>query len=143
MWNLTFSNRRCNEYDKIKVKFITLIWNKEHKLHLERVITIKPRIILKEPLIPSFLLNKSKKEKVSQKQSMFAINIFKLVEINRKVGYENRVLLKKIIDIENKNSAYHPCNVQVKYCPAFEKKSYTKNFHKSLLKKENIVSCVK
>jgi len=57
--------------------------------------------------------------------------------VNRKICYENKVLLKKIIEIENKPSTYHPFNVQVKYCPAFDKTNYNKNFNKSMLLKEN------
>ncbi len=56
------------------------------------------------------------------------------------MGYENKVLLKKIIDIENKPSTYHPVNVQVKYCPAFDRSNYVKKYNKSMLLKENQVS---
>ncbi len=64
MWNYAFPNRRCNEYDKIRVNQC-FFYLKEHKLHLERVVTVKPKVDLKEPALPSFLMPKNKKEKVS------------------------------------------------------------------------------
>jgi len=62
--------------------------------------------------------------------------------LNQKIGYENKVLLKKIIEIENKPSYYHPTNVQVKYCPAFESSGYSKNSKKRIMEKDNKVKYI-
>jgi hypothetical protein len=37
-----------------------------------------------------------------------------------KINYENNVLLKKIIEIEQKPSAYNPRKLNPKKCPAFD-----------------------
>jgi hypothetical protein len=117
MWNMSFSNRICNEHNKIR----------EHKLHLERIITTKPVIDVKEPIKPSFLQFKAKKEKMEQERFM-------------QINYENTVLLKKIIDIEKKPSPYNPVNLQVAYCPAYDKVHYIERKKKYDLDKENLVN---
>jgi hypothetical protein len=85
---------------------------------------------VKEPVKPSFLTFKAKKEKMEQERLL-------------KINYENSVLLKKIIDIEKKPSPYNPSNLQVGYCPAYDKNYYLKNKKKFDLDKDNLVSrCV-
>ncbi len=49
--------------------------------------------------------------------------------MNDKINHENKILLKKILKINNKPSLYHPINLQMKTCPAFEKSGY-KNYRK-------------
>ncbi len=51
--------------------------------------------------------------------------------MNDKINHENKILLKKILKINNKPSLYHPINLQMKTCPAFEKSGY-KNYRKQL-----------
>ena len=51
--------------------------------------------------------------------------------MNEKINYENKILLKKILCINNKPSLYHPLNLQIKTCPAFEKSGY-KNYRKQI-----------
>ena len=59
--------------------------------------------------------------------------------MNEKIMYENNILLKKILRINNKNSLLHPMNLQAKICPAFENNGY-KNYRKQLkIVKENNV----
>jgi len=48
-------------------------------------------------------------------------------EINSKIRYENTNLLKKMIEVENKPSNYHPVKLQVKNCPAFSKTGFVRN----------------
>lgn len=44
-----------------------------------------------------------------------------------KIRYENTNLLKKMIEVENKPSSYHPVKLQVKDCPAFYKTGFVRN----------------
>lgn len=113
---MNYSNRLCNEYNRIR----------EHKNHLERIVTIKPVIDIKEPSKPSFLIFKAKKEKMEQEKM-------------NKINYENNVLLTKIIDIVNKPSPYNPMNLQVKPCPAFSKLEYIQRKKKFDIDQENLV----
>lgn len=56
MWNITISNKKCNEFDKIR----------DHRLHLERLITSKARLDQTTPNKPSFLMYKAKKLKMEE-----------------------------------------------------------------------------
>ncbi len=116
MWNTHYSNRRCNEIEKIR----------EHKMHLERLVTTKSALDVKEPLKPAFLVHKAKKEKMEQEKQM-------------KIYYENNVLVKKIIDITNKPSPYNVVSLQVQRCPAYDKTYYQVKKKKLDLDKENLV----
>jgi hypothetical protein len=49
-----------------------------------------------------------------------------LIETNAKIRYENTNLLKKMIEVENKPSNYHPIKLQVKNCPAFCKTGFVR-----------------
>lgn len=119
MWRTQYANRKCNEYEKIR----------EHKMMLERLVTAKSVINIKEPNKPNFLVHKAKKEQIEMENKM-------------KVNYENRVLLTKIIEIESKPSPYNPLILQPKKCPAFDKdkNSFHKKKEKFELDKENLVN---
>jgi hypothetical protein len=129
MWNLTYSNQKCYEIEKIR----------EHRLHLERIVTMKKGIDIKEPHKPSFLVFKAKKE-IMEEGNYFKILFY--IEKNSKINYENQILLKRIIEIENKPSTYHPVNVQVKECPAFDKNFYVNKRKKYNLEQDNMVSYI-
>jgi len=47
--------------------------------------------------------------------------------------------LKKIREIEKKPSPYHPINLQVKKCPAYEKTDFINREEKNNIQKENEV----
>ncbi len=101
MWNSQFSNSRCNEMEKIK----------EQKMHLERLITSKSTMSMEEPMKPSFLYTRSKKEQIEK-------------EKRTKIDYENGVLVKKIVEITNKPSPYNIERCRIPRCPAFDKNTY-------------------
>jgi hypothetical protein len=117
MWTTHYSNRRCNEIEKIK----------EHKMHLERLVTVKTMLDIKEPKKPGFLVFKAKKEKMEQEKKM-------------KINFENRVLLTKIIDIEKKPSPYNPVILLPARCPAYDKTTYQIKKKKYDLDKNNLVN---
>jgi len=117
MWNTHYSNRRCNEIEKIR----------EHKMHLERLVTAKPILDVKEPHKPMFLVQRAKKEATE-------------AEKKSKINYENRVLLGKIVHIENKPSPYNLNIVAPSRCPAFDKTYFMKKKKKYELDKENLVN---
>ena len=116
MWNLHYSNRKCNEIEKIK----------DHKRHLERIVTVKPMLDVKAPVKPGFLTKRSKKEATEK-------------EFNDKVSYENKVLLGKIIEIEKKPSSYNPVLLLPSRCPAFDKTTFQIKRKKFEIDKENLV----
>jgi hypothetical protein len=117
MWNLHYGNRSCNTFEKIR----------DHNMHIERVLTTKSTLDKNGPLKPSFLVYKAKKEQMED-------------ERKDKIAYENRVLLKKIIRIENKASPYNPVNLQVKRCPAYDNKLHYHHKSRFEIDKENLVS---
>jgi hypothetical protein len=119
MWNTHYSNRRCNELEKIK----------EHKMHLERIVTVKTMLDMKEPKKPRFLVERSKKEKMEE-------------ENKKKIFYENNVLLGKIIDIEKKPSQYNPYLLVPARCPAYDKTTFQIKKKKFEIDKENLVRIV-
>jgi hypothetical protein len=57
------------------------------------------------------------------------------------MNYENNILLKKIIEIEQKPSLYNVSKLTNKECPAFEKnnKNFKAKFLKSQLDTQNYV----
>ena len=116
MWNLYHSNRSCNTHEKIK----------DHNMHIERVLTAKSTLDRNGPIKPSFLVYKAKKEQMED-------------ERKDKIGYENDLLIKKIIKIESKTSPYNPVNLQVKICPAFNNKVYYHQKNRFEIDKENLV----
>jgi hypothetical protein len=56
MWNKAYSNRKCNELERIK----------DHRMHLERIITIRSSLDIAEPHQPKFLKERLKKEKMDE-----------------------------------------------------------------------------
>ena len=119
MWNTQYANRKCQDFEKIR----------EHKMHLERLVTIKRVIDIKEPNKPGFLVHKAKNEKMTE-------------ENNMKVNYENLVLLGKIRDIENKPSPYNNAVVKPIRCPAFDKTTFQRKKKNFEIDKENLVYLV-
>jgi hypothetical protein len=61
MWGLSYANRKCNEYERIR----------EHRMHLERLITIRPSIDDREPKKPRFLVERAKKEKMEEGRCLY------------------------------------------------------------------------
>lgn len=116
MWNTHYSNRKCNEIEKIK----------EHKMHLERIVTVKTTLDMKQPKKPRFLVERSKKEKCEG-------------EKKNKIFYENNVLLGKIIEIEKKPSQYNADMLVPSRCPAFDKTTFQIKKKKYEIDKENMV----
>ena len=116
MWNTYYSNRKCNEIEKIK----------DHKRHLERIITVKPMLDVKEPMKPRFLTLNAKKEAVDY-------------EKKKKIYYENRVLLGKIIEIEKKPSPYNHTLLKPSRCPAYDKTTYQIKKKTTDIDRENLV----
>ncbi len=49
------------------------------------------------------------------------------------------MLLKKILEIENKPSPYNPVNLKVKKCPAYEKTDYVNKQKRNDIHRENEV----
>ena len=58
----------------------------------------------------------------------------------KKTYYENTVLLKKILEIENKPSPYNPVNLKTKKCPAYEKTDFVSKRKINEIHSENAVS---
>lgn len=54
MWGVIYSNRQCNEQERLM----------QHKMHLQRIVDSKPAIKIKEPKKPSFLFRRAKKEAI-------------------------------------------------------------------------------
>ena len=101
MWNTKYSNRIVNFHNKIR----------EQRLHLERLVTIKPMIDISEPYKPSFLKNHlKKKEEEEEKQTT--------------IDYENRLLTQKIIETALKPGYYNPVILSPKIYPAFQKEKH-------------------
>ncbi len=61
MWNRSYSNRKCNELERIR----------EHRMHLERIVTVRSSLDLKEPYKPKFLSERLKKEKIEEGRIYF------------------------------------------------------------------------
>ena len=56
MWNLSYANKKCNEFERMR----------EHRTHLERIVTSKHNINTTEPKRPQFLTTRLKKEAIEQ-----------------------------------------------------------------------------
>ena len=116
MWNLTYTNRVCNEHERFR----------EHKTHLNKLLVAKTYLDLKTPYKPMFLNNKS-----NQTQN----------EINKnlKVDYENSNLLWKIKSIQKHDSELHPSKIIIKPCPAYKKTTFVKMTRQKQIDTENTV----
>ena len=117
MWNLTYVNKTCYSQDKFR----------EHKTHINKVISARSYIDTTCPYVPLFLLNKNNK---TQNE----------INKNIKINYENRNLLNKIDVIEKKPSQYHPLNIKVTKCPAYIKTDFVKNKRMLNIDNENMVN---
>lgn len=116
MWNLRYSNKTCYTKDKLK----------EHKYHVNKIISAKSHVDTSCPFVPFFLINKC-----NTTQSKIYNKL--------KVKYENKNLLEKIRAIETNPSKYNPINLKVKNCPSFNKTSFYFNNKISNIDKENMV----
>lgn len=97
MWNLLNGNSNMNKFER----FI------QHKGHLERISLAKKKISDKIPLKPSFL-----------KKSL--INMGEKMNRNLKIMEDNKILYKKMSEIERKKSKYSQCYNIPSRCPAYE-----------------------
>ena len=95
-------------------------------MHLERIVTVKTTLDVKQPKKPKFLIERSKKEKTEE-------------EKKNKIFYENNVLLGKIIEIEKKPSPYNPNLLLPTRCPAFDKTTFQIKKRKYEIDNENMV----
>lgn len=117
MWNLTYTNRVCNEHERFK----------DHKVHVNKLLVVNSYLDTKPPYKPLFLVNKCNR---TQNE----------LDKNLKINYENRNLLGKIKTIEKKHSLYHPSKIVVKDCPAYNKTNFVKNTYQKRIDNENMVS---
>lgn len=111
MWNYEYVNSICNQAQKVN----------EHRLHIERVLSVKGKTDSSAPYYPKFLKTKLKKLVMEEEE-------------NEKVYYENKKLLLKII-----YSEIHPSKYSLIYppkpCPAFNKEvMYNKRMKKEVQK---------
>lgn len=82
MWNQTRSNRLISEREQIK----------EHLLHMQRLRSVKPQVDMRKPPKPAHLAHNHKKE-------------LKKMERLSEIQYENRILLRKMLQIDLKPKA--------------------------------------
>jgi len=119
MWNLTYTNRVCNEHERLR----------DHKTHVNKLLVVKTCLDNSKPYKPLFLSNKN---------NLLQNEINKNIKIN----YENRNLLGKIQDIQTHNLSYHPKNLIVKECPAYRKTNFVRNTKQKNIDDENRVSFI-
>lgn len=117
MWNLTYTNRVCNEHERLR----------DHKTHVNKLLVVKTHLDNTTPYKPLFLSSKSNK---TQNE----------INKNIKIDYENHNLLNKIQNIEKHHTTYHPSNIIVKDCPAYKKTNFIRNTSQKLIDLENRVS---
>lgn len=98
MWNLKCSNKTCEKFDTFKT----------HKEHIERLYQTKSTIDNKAPKTPKFFQERAKKGAMELKR-------------NRKIEYENRVLITKMKEIDYKPSPYSVSEVKPFECLAFNR----------------------
>ena len=110
MWNTQYLNRICHIQDKIR----------EQRLHLERVITMKPVIDVEEPIMPSFLKTRLAKKEMEEEKLT-------------KIEYENGLMFRKILETNIHPGQYNINRLAPEIYPAFKKK---KNFRFCDLKRQ-------
>jgi hypothetical protein len=77
-------------------------------LHIERLRNIKGTIEIKPPKKPTFIKHNFKKEiKLNGNLIQFA-NLILLIERKQEIQYENRILLRKMLQIDLKQSTLNP-----------------------------------
>lgn len=113
MWNLIYSNKTCNEFNRFKE-------------YLERLSQTRHVIDTSSPHKPNFLKNNTKK-KVTKR------------ETDRVINYENRLLYHKMQELGVKPSPYSPCMNIPSKCPAFDRNAidFNKKRYQSELLKNN------
>lgn len=119
MWNLTYTNRVCNEHERFR----------DHRTHVNKLLVSKSWLDTKTPYKPLFLSSKANK---TQNE----------IDKHIKINYENRNLLGKITSIERGHSNYHPRKIVVKDCPAYMKTNFIKNTRQYSIDKENMVRLI-
>lgn len=98
MWNLVYSNKTCNEYNRFR----------EHKEFLERLSKTRHVIDTTTPNKPKFFEYHAKKKVMKR-------------ETERKINYENKVLYNKMYELSTKPSPYSPSMLVPSRCPAFDR----------------------
>ena len=98
MWNTKKNNLICGYLDAYE----------NQKKHIERVLSAKDLLGIKKPFVPKFLKLKTIKQKIED-------------EKNNKIKNDNKTLLIKILEAEEKPSQYSQINNEPKKCPAFNK----------------------
>lgn len=119
MWNLTYCNRVCNQYEKYR----------DHTTHVNKLINVRTSLNTSTPYKPLFLINKCNR---TQNE----------INTKRKINYENRNLLGKMKEIERNFSSCHPEKNKVKECPAFRKTNFVRDTTQRKINNENMVCCI-
>lgn len=102
MWKASYNNQICHNYEK---------W-REHNQHLNRLLRVRPKIVIDEPILPSFFRIKSAKEEKEE-------------ERKNQIKYENDILYRNLTSILNKPGKYNKNVVKPKNYPAHDK--YNRN----------------
>ena len=105
MWGLDGSNLLCSEKEMFRV----------HKIHLEKLLHMKPDLIIKSREIPYFMKNKLYLKEVNREKEM-------------KQSHENLIMAQKLYFHSVSPSPYSKFKSIPSYCPAFDKRRY--NFDK-------------
>ena len=116
MWNLTYTNRVCNEHERFR----------DHRTHVNKLLMVRTHVETKSPYVPLFLSNKCN-------------NTQNVIERKIKIDYENNNLIGKIKSIERTNSVHHPRKIIVKECPAYTKTLFVKHKTQKHIDIENSV----
>jgi hypothetical protein len=124
MWGLIYSNRKCNEKERIM----------QHKNHLQRIVEIKPAVKINSPNKPYFLFKSDKIDKDGRGNL-----ILNFLETILKIQYENNLMIKKMVDLQTHSHKYHPEKIKIKECPALSKVNHSKDFKDLEINKENFV----
>ena len=114
MWNLTRGNTKMNHFECLM----------DYKNYLERLSQTRTVLDTKTPQTPSFILKKM-------------IEPGSRMERALKIKYENEVIYKRMQNLMNKKSPYHPTNTAPSKCPAYELLSYHRLKKNKSIKKEN------
>lgn len=105
MWGLDGSNLICSEKEMFHV----------HKIHLEKLLHMKPDLIIKSREIPYFMKNKLYLKEINRERAI-------------KQNHENLIMARKLYFHSVSPSPYSKNKNIPSYCPAFDKQRY--NFDK-------------
>ncbi|CDW72308.1 UNKNOWN [Stylonychia lemnae] len=79
---------------------------RDHYLHVSRLMSIKPSVDVKKPVKPTCIKNKLKKELLTQ--SKYTIIKYMSLVKSSEIQHENRLLLKKMLQIDLKPQNLNP-----------------------------------